>query len=116
MILFTLDVGVRRIQIDRDEWLRATRTLRRWLFFWEAAPRAPEAEESLAALLARRDQVRSRQTDRLEDLGLDSHGLLRVLLEIERGLSLASSLNLPDEALESPRSLIDGVVGVVGRS
>jgi len=37
-------------------------TLRRWLFFWEGAKRAPEAEESLAALLARRDQVRSRQT------------------------------------------------------
>jgi len=62
VILFTLDVGVRRIQIDRDEWLRATQTLRRWLFFWEGAKRAPEAEESLAALLARRDQVRSRQT------------------------------------------------------
>src|SRR6267378_4502004 len=62
VILFTLDVGVRRIQIDRDEWLRATQTLRRWLFFWERAPRAPEAEESLAALLARRDQVRSKQT------------------------------------------------------
>src|SRR6266516_858982 len=34
IILFTIDVGVRRIQIDRDEWLRATQTLRRWLFFW----------------------------------------------------------------------------------
>ena len=62
IILFTLDVGVRRIQIDRDEWLRATQTLRRWLFFWRGAPRAPEAEESLAALLARRHQVRLQHT------------------------------------------------------
>ncbi|HYG34281.1 MAG TPA: hypothetical protein VEC99_05830, partial [Clostridia bacterium] len=62
IILFTLDVGVRRIQIDREEWLKATQTLRRWIFFWQGTPRTPEAEESLTALLARREQVRSRQT------------------------------------------------------
>src|SRR5204863_6481054 len=62
VILSTLDVGVRRIQIDHDEWRRATRTLRRWIFFWQGVPRTPEAEESLAALLTRRDQVRSKQT------------------------------------------------------
>jgi uncharacterized membrane protein len=61
VILFTLDVGVRRIQIDRDEWLRATQTLRRWLLF-RPAPRPAEAEESLAALLARREAVRSTRT------------------------------------------------------
>jgi Ca-activated chloride channel family protein len=62
VILFALDVAVRRIQLDRDEWLRATQTLRRWLFFWQPPPRPAQAEESLAALLARREQVRSRQT------------------------------------------------------
>ncbi len=62
IILFTLDVGVRRIQIGRDEWLRAMQVLRRWLFFWRGAPRPPEAEESLAALLSRRQQVRSQHT------------------------------------------------------
>ncbi|PYI89180.1 MAG: hypothetical protein DME26_01810 [Verrucomicrobia bacterium] len=62
VILFPLDVGVRRIQIDRDEWLRATRHLRRMLFFWRGEPRTPEADESLAALLTRRDQVRAKQT------------------------------------------------------
>jgi uncharacterized membrane protein len=62
IILFTLDVGVRRIQIGRDEWLRAMQILRRWLFFWQGVPRAPEAQESLEALLARRQQVRSQQT------------------------------------------------------
>jgi len=62
IILFPLDVGVRRIQIDRAEWVRATQTLRRWLFIWRGVPRTPEADESLAALLARRDQVRAKQT------------------------------------------------------
>lgn len=62
VIMFTLDVGVRRIQIDREEWLKATRTLRRCIFFWRGAPRTAEAEESLAALLARREEVRSVKT------------------------------------------------------
>ncbi len=60
--LFPLDVGVRRIQLDREEWLKATATLRRWIFFWKGKPRPVEADESLGALLARRDQVRSTQT------------------------------------------------------
>ncbi|MBI3877050.1 MAG: hypothetical protein HY300_14025, partial [Verrucomicrobia bacterium] len=62
IILFTLDVAVRRVQIDRDEWLRATVTLRRWIFFWRGVPRTPEADESLAALLARRGQMRAGKT------------------------------------------------------
>jgi hypothetical protein len=47
--------------LDRDEWLRATRTLRRWIFFWKGVPRPREADESLAALLNRREQVRSQR-------------------------------------------------------
>jgi hypothetical protein len=62
IILFLLDVGVRRIQIGRDEWSRGMRVLRSWLIFWRGAPRPPEAEESLAALLSRRQQVRTQQT------------------------------------------------------
>ena len=61
IVLFTLDVGVRRIQIDREEWLKATATLQRWLLFWKPARRPVEADESLAALLSRRDEVRARQ-------------------------------------------------------
>ncbi len=60
VILFPLDVGIRRIQLDREEWLKATATLRRLIFFWRGKPRPLEADESLAALLARRDMVRSR--------------------------------------------------------
>jgi uncharacterized membrane protein len=59
IVLFTVDVGVRRIQIGQDEWMRAMRAVRRWLFFWQGVPRTPEAEESLTALLARRHQVRA---------------------------------------------------------
>src|SRR5262245_25652400 len=62
ILLFILDVGLRRIQIDGEEWRRVTQTLRRWIFFWQGVPRPAQAEESLAALLARRDQVRSSQT------------------------------------------------------
>ena len=62
IILFTLDVGVRRIQIGRDEWLRGLEVLRSRVFFWRGTPRPPEAEDSLAALLTRRQQVRSQQT------------------------------------------------------
>jgi uncharacterized membrane protein len=62
VVLFVVDVGVRRIQIDRDEWLRATATLRRWVFFWMGTPRPAAAEESLSALLAKRGQVRAERT------------------------------------------------------
>jgi uncharacterized membrane protein len=60
ILLFPLDVGVRRIQIDREEWLKATASLRRAIFFWRGRPRPVEADESLDALLARRDEVRSK--------------------------------------------------------
>jgi uncharacterized membrane protein len=60
--LFPLDVAVRRIQIDREEWLKATATLRRWVLFWKGRERTVEADESLNALLARRDEVRSKTT------------------------------------------------------
>ena len=62
VFLFVLDVGVRRIQIDRDEWNRATQTLHKWIFFWRGTPRTAAAEESLATLLARREQIRSTRT------------------------------------------------------
>jgi hypothetical protein len=62
IILFPLDVAIRRVQLDRAEWLKATENLRRWLFFWRGKPRPVEAEESLGALLARRDKVRATTT------------------------------------------------------
>ena len=62
IIIFPIDVGLRRIQIDRAEWAKAAEALRRALFFWRPAKRRPEAEESLGTLLARRDQVRAKNT------------------------------------------------------
>jgi hypothetical protein len=59
VVLFTLDVGVRRIQIDREEWAQGWLFLRRRIFFWRQESLPPEAEESLAALLARRERVRA---------------------------------------------------------
>jgi hypothetical protein len=59
--LFVLDVGVRRIQIEREQWQKAWLRVRRAVIFWKGVPRPVQADESLAALLARRDQVRSTQ-------------------------------------------------------
>ncbi|MGA3182700.1 MAG: glutamine amidotransferase [Verrucomicrobiota bacterium] len=61
ILLFPFDVAVRRIQLDRDQWLKAIRTLQRWIFFWKGVPRTQEADTSLAALLTRRGQVRAQQ-------------------------------------------------------
>ena len=62
VLLFVLDVGVRRIYIDQSEWAQATRTLQRWVFFWRKPVTVQESDESLGSLLARRDQVRARRT------------------------------------------------------
>jgi hypothetical protein len=58
VILFPIDVGVRRIQLDWEEWLKATANLRRLLFFWRRKERQTSADESLASLLAKRDEAR----------------------------------------------------------
>jgi acyl carrier protein len=57
--------------------------------------------------------LRGRAQESLERLGLDSHGLMRVLLDVERELKLATSLELPDDALESPATLVQGVATAV---
>ena len=62
ILLFPLDVAVRRIQIDREEWVAATRTLRRWLFFWKPVKPAVQSDESLTTLLARREKLRATLT------------------------------------------------------
>jgi hypothetical protein len=66
IILFLADVAIRRIQIDRAEWLKATENIRRVIFFWKGVPRPAEADESLGALLARRDEVRARTAPKVE--------------------------------------------------
>jgi uncharacterized membrane protein len=72
VILFVVDVGIRRIQIDREEWLRATAGIRRILFFWHKPAPVTSAQESLNNLLAAREEVRGRRTapagERRDDL------------------------------------------------
>ena len=63
VLLFPVDVGVRRIQIDREEWSRWMAGLMRVLVFWRRKE-SPKREESLASLLAKRDEAR--QTFRRE--------------------------------------------------
>lgn len=59
-----------------------------------------------------KEQLVLREREGLDRLGLDSHGLMRVLLDIERELKLASSLELDDAALENPATLVAGVAAV----
>jgi uncharacterized membrane protein len=61
VLLFVLDVGIRRIQVDHDDWQKAMAFVRNTVFFWRGRQRPIEADESLAALLARRDHVRGQQ-------------------------------------------------------
>ena len=63
VLLFPVDVGVRRIQIDREEWSRWMAGLMRVLIFWRRKE-SLKREESLASLLAKRDEAR--QTFRRE--------------------------------------------------
>jgi uncharacterized membrane protein len=93
--LFPLDVGVRRIQIDRDEWLKATASLRRALFFWRGKPRPVEADESLNALLARRDQVRSTQTRPAVQPAAE-------LFQPARAVDLSATAVLPEREAANP--------------
>ena len=66
VLLFPVDVGVRRIQIDREECSRWMVGLMRVLIFWRRK-KSPKREESLASLLAKRDEAR--QTFRREQPG-----------------------------------------------
>jgi uncharacterized membrane protein len=61
IMLFPIDVAVRRVQLDPAEWMRAVQWLRRRIFFWKGIPRTKEADESLAALLNRREQIRAQR-------------------------------------------------------
>jgi hypothetical protein len=62
LLLFVLDVALRRIHLEREQLEKAWAAVRRTVLFWKGVPRAAEADESLAALLTRRDHVRSTKT------------------------------------------------------
>jgi acyl carrier protein len=80
---------------------------------------ADRIDETVYGALSRQlkvavERLRSQSGESLDRLGLDSHGLMRVLLDIERELALSASLELPDEALENPATLVTGVRQAVG--
>ena len=59
------------------------------------------------------EAVQARANEGLDVLGLDSHGLMRVLLDIEQALGV-SDLQLADDALATPASMVFGVVAAAG--
>ena len=67
VILFVLDVGFRRIQIEREDWLKFVAAVKGTLFFWQPAPKVTKSDESLSALLQRRDAVRAETTKPAEE-------------------------------------------------
>lgn len=91
IVLFLADVAIRRIQIDKAEWLKATENLRRMIFFWKGVPRPAEADESLGALLARRDEVRSRTAPKVEP----NPDLFRPATEVKEVTSSAGTKSEP---------------------
>lgn len=100
IVLFLLDVALRRIQIDKEEWLKATANLRRTIFFWKGIARPAEADESLGALLARRDEVRARTAPQVEP-NPDLFKPATVVTEVtSTGGTRASSSAKPIEATE----------------
>jgi len=62
IVLFVLDVGIRRILLGREELQEIWAFLSRFVLFWQPRARPAQADESLAALLVRREQVRATQT------------------------------------------------------
>lgn len=63
--LFLVDVGIRRVDIDREEWVKWMAQLKGRLGFGDRR-KAAETEESMAALLARKKEVQSQQSGRQE--------------------------------------------------
>jgi hypothetical protein len=60
VLFFVLDVGLRRIQLEREELRKMLAWAKRTALFWRGIPRPAESDQSLAALLARRDAVRTK--------------------------------------------------------
>ena len=62
ILLFVFDVALRRIHLEADQFAKAWAAVKRTVLFWKGVQRPVEADVSLAALLTRRDEVRSKKT------------------------------------------------------
>jgi secreted protein with Ig-like and vWFA domain len=67
VLLFVVDVALRRIQIERAQVQKAFATVKGTLLFWRPQPKVMQSDESLSALLARRDAVRAETTKPAEE-------------------------------------------------
>ncbi|MEY2409947.1 MAG: hypothetical protein QOF48_2617 [Verrucomicrobiota bacterium] len=67
IVLFVLDVGLRRIHLEAGQVSKAWAAVKRKVLFWEGVPRPAEADVSLGALLHRRDEVRAKKTAASEE-------------------------------------------------
>ena len=61
VLLFVVDIAVRRVMIDREEWAVGWRRVRAWIPFLKPAKQVTSSDPSLSSLLARRHQVRAQQ-------------------------------------------------------
>lgn len=78
-----------------------------------ADPIADAVHAALGAQLGLSAAAVAAQPDRgLDQLGLDSHGLMRVLLDLEQRLGL-TDLDLADDHLASPATMVAGIRALV---
>lgn len=59
IVLFVFDVGVRRVQLEHEEWVKAWQKIKHKIF---GSPVAAQGQEPLSALLARRHAARPQQS------------------------------------------------------
>ena len=73
ILLFPIDVGIRRIQIDSKEWTRWISKLKRALTFWRQSKASLPQEEPLNLLLAKRNKTRMKlkQKQQIKDDDID---------------------------------------------
>ncbi|MBI4025457.1 MAG: VWA domain-containing protein [Verrucomicrobia bacterium] len=60
VLLFPLDVGIRRVMVDREQWLFFLRKLLAKIGWDRWQKRHPQADEAMSALLARKAKLRAR--------------------------------------------------------
>jgi hypothetical protein len=64
ILLFPLDVGIRRIQLEQEELYQAWMWIRRNILFMRSKHQQTKHDEAMEALLKRKEAVRSKQSNR----------------------------------------------------
>lgn len=109
VVLFPIDVALRRVQIDAEEWARLTASLRRWMGF-RSKPASVSESESLSSLLARRDEVRDTRLTSMNRAGAPDSptgaplGVETVASEAATAFSTEPVVEAPSEPGEDVRT------------